>query len=30
MLVIRDLSEARSAMIQIWIKYGCPEGRSDA
>jgi hypothetical protein len=30
MPVTRDLSAARRAMIQTWIKNGCPEGGSDA
>jgi hypothetical protein len=30
MPVTRDLSATRRAMIQVWIKNGCPEGGSDA
>jgi hypothetical protein len=30
MPVTRDLSADRRAMIQAWIKDGCPEGGSDA
>jgi hypothetical protein len=30
MPVTRDLTAARPAMIQAWIKNECPEGRSDA
>ena len=30
MPVTRDLSATRRAMIQTWIKNGCPEGGSDA
>jgi hypothetical protein len=28
--VTRDLSTSRRAVIQVWIKNGCPEGGSDA
>jgi hypothetical protein len=30
MSVTRDLSSSQRAMIQTWIKNGCPEGGIDA
>jgi hypothetical protein len=30
MRVTRNLSATRRAVIQVWIKNGCPEGGSDA
>jgi hypothetical protein len=30
MPVTPDLSATRRAVIQVWIKNGCPEGGSDA